>query len=674
MSLGDAITKLERIGVTDLDHRDARATLRRSELDLAATQSTSAQATTARELPLISVDLRSEQLGDVLVATDGRPRDIEILGVLGEGGMGRVLLARQHSLDREVAIKTLHEDAHPAHRRALLDEGAVTGFLEHPSIVPVHALGVDSTQRPVLVMKRVEGVSWLDLIRDPAHAGWASWGSDATRRLDDHLEILRQVCNAAHFAHTHGIVHRDIKPQNVLIGRFGDVYLGDWGLAYRVGADLDPGVCGTPAYMAPEMATGGVIDSRTDVYLLGATLHEVLTGQGKHAGANAREALASIAKSEPFPYGAGVPLALAAIANRATAADPSRRYPSAAALRDALAEYRRHRSSVVLAESALDRLARLTELARRTESHTEEDAQREIEQLVAETRFGLSQAIAQWSANAAALAGLADLDALVAARRARTAELERLAKDLDPNVASRQRILGQTSVVIVGLGLSAMAFAKGIDFQPAAGDLIKEGAAPVLTFVIAAIAMRKQLLRTAINRRASLCFGVAVVLILFGRVIGARAGTPPAQMLAQDSTVVAAAAFVTAGSTFPWMAWIGFVMMATGAACALRPGQAAFAFAVGTAVSLVSVAFLSGRRLPFSPRAWHPAGESECGLSFDSPSPCWHSRPSLAVPATRLRRCPPRRPSSATTGSTVRVASRPSASIASSPSPPATPR
>jgi serine/threonine-protein kinase len=594
MSERDAITRFEGVGFTDLDARDVRATLRRTAATLAVTEASAALRTTARELPMISLDLRSSGGGSV-TPFDGKPRDIEILGVLGEGGMGRVFLARQHSLDRDVAIKTLREDAPAAHRAALLDEGAVTGFLEHPAIVPVHALGVDTTQRPVLVMKRVEGVSWLELIRDPSHPGWASWGGDATRRLDDHLEILKQVCNAAHFAHSRGIVHRDIKPQNVLIGRFGDVYLGDWGLAYRVDGDVEPGVCGTPAYMAPEMAVGGTIDARTDVYLLGATLHEVLSGRPKHQGANAREALASISSSEPFAYGPRVPLALAAIANRATSADPTRRFQGAAAFRDALADYARHRSSVAMAESALERLARLTTLAARADALTDEGAQAEIDRLITETRFGLVQAIEQWSDNAGATSGLAELDALVAARRARVATLERLASDLDPDVAARQRFIGQTAVVIVGVILSIVAFAKGIDFQPTGADLVKEGAVPVATFFVAAFSMRKELVRTAINRRASLCFGIAVVLILVGRIVGVEAGTPPARMLAQDGFVAATACFVTSASTFPWMAWIGAIMLGTGAACALRPGQAAFWFAAGTAVSLVAIALLSAR-------------------------------------------------------------------------------
>src|SRR5207248_5943633 len=105
---------------------------------------------------------------------------------------------------------------------------------------------------------------------------WRDRGSAPGDRLGAHLEILMQVCNAAHFAHSRGIVHRDIKPQNVFIGRYGEVYLGDWGLAVRVEPRSQTrALCGTPAYMAPEMVVGGEVDARTDVYLLGATLHQI---------------------------------------------------------------------------------------------------------------------------------------------------------------------------------------------------------------------------------------------------------------------------------------------------------------------------------------------------------------------------------------------------------------
>src|SRR6185295_6663298 len=97
--------------------------------------------------------------------------------------MGRVLLARQHSLAREVAVKTARDDTNLSAREAILWEGAISGQLEHPSIVPVHALGLDAAGRPALVMKRIEGVSWDALIADPAHPGWEGWEGTHKDRL-----------------------------------------------------------------------------------------------------------------------------------------------------------------------------------------------------------------------------------------------------------------------------------------------------------------------------------------------------------------------------------------------------------------------------------------------------------------------------------------------------------
>jgi len=151
----------------------------------------------ATSLPTISVDLRAAIEGST--RTDS---DLEVLGVLGQGGMGRVLLARQRSLSRDVAVKTALPDAPPASYGALLAEGSIAGSLEHPAIVPVHALGLDASGLPVLVMKRVEGVSWEGLRADPAHPGWEGWDGDEKDRLPGHLQILMAVCHALHFAHS----------------------------------------------------------------------------------------------------------------------------------------------------------------------------------------------------------------------------------------------------------------------------------------------------------------------------------------------------------------------------------------------------------------------------------------------------------------------------------------
>ncbi len=272
--------------------------------------------------------------------------------VIGEGGVAVVLSARQLPLEREVALKCLRGERAEA-GATLVREARLAGALEHPNIVPVHALGEGPDGAPVLVMKRVEGAPWSALLADPGHPLWAAVGA-AT--LAHHLSIFLHVCRAVHFAHDRGVVHLDLKPENVMVGAYGEVYVVDWGLARR----LPPGVdgvehggapLGTPGYMAPEMpGGGGRLGRSTDVYLLGAVLHRMLTGAPRHAGATLRARLESAHRSAPFTFPADVPAPLAALANAATAADPAARPPSVDALRRAVEDFLAHRTSMDLAD------------------------------------------------------------------------------------------------------------------------------------------------------------------------------------------------------------------------------------------------------------------------------------------------------------------------------------
>ena len=109
--------------------------------------------------------------------------------------------------------------------RALIREARVMGSLEHPNLVPVHAVGIDSAGEPILVMKRIEGVSWRQLLAEAAHPAWTPLLAGHGDLLRAHVEILTQLCRALAFAHEHGVVHRDLKPENVMVGRHGEVYL-----------------------------------------------------------------------------------------------------------------------------------------------------------------------------------------------------------------------------------------------------------------------------------------------------------------------------------------------------------------------------------------------------------------------------------------------------------------
>src|SRR5262249_17151056 len=153
-------------------------------------------------------------------------------------------------------VKTLkEEESTRSAAESLLAEARLLGSLEHPNIVPMHCLAYDEKGLPLLVMKRVEGVSLAALLKDAAHPAWSRIMSAGGDRLATLLSILGNVCAALHFAHSRGIIHRDVKPDNIMVGAYGEVYLMDWGIATRLAVDASPerqrGVVGTPGFMAP---------------------------------------------------------------------------------------------------------------------------------------------------------------------------------------------------------------------------------------------------------------------------------------------------------------------------------------------------------------------------------------------------------------------------------------
>jgi serine/threonine-protein kinase len=356
------------------------------------------------------VDLSSLQSVQYGSQSDPENADLELVSVLGEGGMGRVELAWQRDLEREVAVKRVRSGGpnHPA-VKALLDEARITGRLEHPNIVPVHRLA-RSGDDPLMVMKRIEGVPWRDLIKDP---GLDVWASDEQEPLMRHLNVLVQLCHAVQFAHSRGVLHRDLKPDNVMVGAFGEVYLLDWGVALRLDLQdqVKPLLMGTPAYMPPEMAMCAGLDVRADVFLLGACLHEVLTGRPPHSGDTLAETLLCALAAEPVVYGPDVDGELAAIANRAMAADRNHRFSSAAAFRASIQGYMRHRASAQLCADAVDCAAKLAPLVEGDLPRTTED-QRQIQELFDRSRLGFQAALRDWPGNlvaSEALTGLIEL-------------------------------------------------------------------------------------------------------------------------------------------------------------------------------------------------------------------------------------------------------------------------
>ncbi|HEV3083952.1 MAG TPA: serine/threonine-protein kinase, partial [Gemmataceae bacterium] len=235
------------------------------------------------------------------------------------GGLGQVSVALDQELNREVALKEIKEQhSHdPEARARFLLEAEITGALEHPGIVPVYSLGTYGDGRPFYAMRFIQGDSLKDGIQQfhlSGHAGEASGPAPdfhglAFRKL---LGRFVDVCNAIAYAHSRGVLHRDLKPGNIMLGKYGETLVVDWGLAKPLGSSqpseefaertLRPtgtgatptqGAVGTPAYMSPEQVLGrpDQVGPASDVYSLGATLYQLLTGQAPYGGGEAAEVL-----------------------------------------------------------------------------------------------------------------------------------------------------------------------------------------------------------------------------------------------------------------------------------------------------------------------------------------------------------------------------------------------
>jgi serine/threonine-protein kinase len=281
-----------------------------------------------------------------------------ILRPHARGGLGEVYVAEDQELHREVALKEIqnrHADDSQSRARFLL-EAEVTGGLEHPGIVPVYGLGHYADGRPFYAMRFIKGDSLQEAI-DRFHQADGP-GRDPRERnlaLHDLLGRLVDVCNAVAYAHARGVLHRDLKPGNVMLGRYGETLVVDWGLAKPLGrADagaetlegplqpvagsesaptLTGQAVGTPAYMSPEQAEGRLaqLGPASDVYSLGARLYSLLTGQAPFPGQDVAAVLPRARKGDfrrPGQLKAGVPAALEAICIKAMRRRAADRYPT----------------------------------------------------------------------------------------------------------------------------------------------------------------------------------------------------------------------------------------------------------------------------------------------------------------------------------------------------------
>lgn len=290
-----------------------------------------------------------------------RTQRLDVQARLGTGGMGAIDVAVDRALDRRLALKTLHPHLRSSDSavRMFVREARLTGLLDHPHIVPIYDIGERADGQLYFAMKLVEGQTLAALIRALPR------GPLDTTTLYALLDVVTKVCDALAFAHSRGVLHCDIKPANVMVGEFGQVYLMDWGIARLIAAEASPAsaqdpngppvtlpatdnsVIGTPGYMSPEQARGdrAKLDPRSDVFLLGALLYEVLTRRAPYAGNDRTETLA-LAAAAAFPMprkvaGGAVPPELERIVLRAMARSPADRYATVAELREDLARFMR---------------------------------------------------------------------------------------------------------------------------------------------------------------------------------------------------------------------------------------------------------------------------------------------------------------------------------------------
>ncbi|MHC4777455.1 MAG: protein kinase domain-containing protein [Planctomycetota bacterium] len=291
-----------------------------------------------------------------------------ILEEIARGGMGAILKLVDKDIRRPVAMKVILGEGDLDSIERFVEEAQVTGQLEHPNIVPVHELGLNHEGRVYFTMKLVKGDALESIVDRLAEKDRATVQDFPLTRL---LQVFLKVCEAVAFAHDKGVIHRDLKPDNIMVGNFGEVLVMDWGLAKVLGREETRGstdvqtdraeeedvartvegdVMGTPAYMPPEQADGQIdeIDEQSDVFALGGVLYKMLCYEAPHSGETLANVMLKAVEGRVKPPGkrtpsAAVPPELDSICMKALAGKKGERYPSVEALISDVQAYLDHR-------------------------------------------------------------------------------------------------------------------------------------------------------------------------------------------------------------------------------------------------------------------------------------------------------------------------------------------
>jgi len=456
--------------------------------------------------------------GDPLASPDELNNRYLLRTCLNVGGCGEIWEALQVSLNRIVAVKRVHFSADTDRRKIdwlrwqFRQEALITARLDHPNILPVHDLGMDASGTPVLAMKLVRGTPWTARIRrDFESMTWEDF-------LETQISILIEVCNAVDFAHSRGVVHRDLKPSQVMVGEFGEVLLMDWGLAVYVGDNPDEATqelldvdlptpltavspAGTPNMMAPEQTepTADNISPATDIYLLGGILYFILTGTYPHSGRTGDESMAAarMGMIDPLEKRApdrNIPDELRTLALSCLSRRMSDRVASARLVRQRLRDFQRasnnQRESHQFVDQAAHLLDKIVEEKQSTSSANvsqlrpgaEQGSMPRVYERLHESLAMLDRARGSWLRNpripaleVRAITAYADaalkqkdytLARVMCARLNDPSLAGELSRRIDAqqdrdrrNVQNRKRMLAATGTVALGLGIATIVYA-----------------------------------------------------------------------------------------------------------------------------------------------------------------------------------------------------------------------